>query len=273
MRDILKKIQSKQVLFFTVGIIIGFVSLGQAAEEGVEQPSFATVSPPLPTTYSPQTFWHSLMTKWTLEKEAYDQSYKHALKALEGSPLESALQINLGNALEGLGSLSKARDAYATAEKLTKDPSIHFQSRFNQAQAFAKEKKIEEALAYYQKALELDPSSKVVKTNIELLLSTKGGKGGQGNQSQNQDQDKNQNQEDNEGDDQSEEPKEFAENPKSGNKSQEKEKQPQDLSPGDIKKILEELKQQEQKIRGDYYKQSNREQKQKGRDNKREKDW
>jgi hypothetical protein len=45
------------------------------------------------------------------------------------------------------------------------------------------------------------------------------------------------------------------------------------LSQGDIKKILEELKQQEQKIRGDYYKQNNNEKKQKGSEGKREKDW
>lgn len=234
-------------------LIFANLSLAQAA------------AAPLSTTYWPQTFWHSLMTKWSLQKEAYDQSYQHSLKALETDPLSPELQINLGNALEGMGSLTKAREAYATSEKLTSDLAVHFQARFNQAQALAKEKKIDEALAMYQKALEIDPTSQIVKTNIELLMSASGGKGGKGDKDQEQKDD--QQKGDGKDEQQSKNPQ-FAENPKSEGK-----KQPQDLSPGDIKKILEELKQQEQKIRGDYYKQSNNEKKQKGNSGKREKDW
>lgn len=217
------------------------------------------------TTYWPQTFWHSLMTKWSLQKEAYDQSYQHSLKSLEADPLSPELQINLGNSLEGMGSLTKAREAYATSEKLTADLAIHFQARFNQAQALAKEKKIDEALTMYQQALEIDPTSQIVKTNIELLMSSSGGKGGKGDKDQEQKDD--QQKGDGKDEDQQKNPK-FADNPKSDGK-----KQPQDLSPGDVKKILEELKQQEQKIRGDYYKQSNNEKKQKGKAGNREKDW
>lgn len=224
----------------------------------------AASAPPL-TTYWPQTFWHSLMTKWSLQKEAYDQSYQHSLKSLETDPLSPELQINLGNSLEGMGSLTKAREAYATSEKLTSDVAVHFQARFNQAQALAKEKKIDEALTMYQKALEIDPTSQIVKTNIELLMSSSGGKGGKGDQDQEQKDD----QQKGDGKDQDESKgSKFADNPKSDGK-----KQPQDLSPGDVKKILEELKQQEQKIRGDFYKQSNNEKKQKGNAGKREKDW
>lgn len=232
------------------------------SSEGFAAPTRSV--PPL-TTYWPQTFWHSLMTKWSLQKEAYDQSYQHSLKALETDPLAPELQINLGNALEGMGSLTKAREAYATSEKLSADLVVHFQARFNQAQALAKEKKIDEALAMYQKALEIDPSSKIVKTNIELLLSASGGKGGKGDKNQDQKDDQ---QGEGQNDDPSKGNQKFAENPKPDGK-----KQPQELSPSDVKKILEELKQQEQKIRGDYYKQSNREQKQKGSADKREKDW
>jgi hypothetical protein len=48
---------------------------------------------------------------------------------------------------------------------------------------------IDEALALYQKALEIDPHSQIVKTNIELLLSSSGGKGGKGDKNQeNQDE-------------------------------------------------------------------------------------
>jgi len=242
----------------------------QSTKSEPEAEVFAGSTVPLSVTYWPQTFWHSLMTKWSMQREAYDQSYQHSLKALETDPLSPELQINLGNSLEGLGSISKARDAYATSEKLTRDPVIHFQSRFNQAQAFAKEKKIDEALNFYQKALEIDPSSKIVKTNIELLLSASGGNGGKGDKDQENQDDQNEGEgQDQDKSKQPKEPKKFAQNPKPSPGK----KQPQDLSQGDIKKILEEIKQQEQKIRGDYYKQSNNEQKQKGSEGKREKDW
>ena len=213
------------------------------------------------TTFWPQTYWHSFMTRFSLTHEKYDEAYQHSLEALAYDPMKPELHLNLGNSFEGLGSLHKAKEAYSVAEKLSSDPEIQFQSRFNQAQVLAKDKKIEDALSSYQKALELAPESKEVKTNIELLMSSKGGKGGDGDSKENQDQ--------KEKDDpkKKDEPKKFAENPK------QQQKQPQNMSQGDIKKILEELKQQEQRIRGDYYKQGQRENKQKSDDGKREKDW
>lgn len=213
------------------------------------------------TTFWPQTAWHSLATKMSLLTEKYDQAFQHSLKALENDPMKPELHINLGNALEGLGSLQKAIDAYGVAGQISQDPNIQFQVHFNQAQALAKAKKIDEALEHYQKALEIDPTSQEVKTNIELLMSAAGGKGGK-------DKKEDQDQKEGEGDgEQPKEPQKFAEN-----KPQEK-KEPQNLSQADVKKILEELKQQEQRIRGDYYKQGQREQKQKSKEGKREKDW
>ncbi len=213
------------------------------------------------TTFWPQTFWHSLMTKMSLQKQKYDQAFSHSVKALENDPMKPELHINLGNSLEGLGAINKAKEAYGVAEKVTSDTAIHFQARFNQAQALAKEKKIDEALALYQKALEIDPNSREAKTNIELLMSSGGGKGDKGDE-----ENKDQQEGDGEGK-QPKEPKKFAENP------QQQKKQPQNLSQSDVKKILDELKQQEQRIRGDYYKQGQRDQKQKSDDGPREKDW
>lgn len=230
---------------------------------GISQAQTANV-PQRNQTFWPQTFWHTWLTQKSLKKETFDQAYQHSLKALEKDPLSPELQINLGNSLEGLGSLEKAREAYGTAEKLSEDPSVQFQSRFNQAQVLAKEKKIDEALAMYQKALALDPDSEIVKTNIELLLSSSSGKGKGDSKDQNDDQDQ-QNDKDS-----SEQKKnnEYAPNPKDP-----KLKQPKNLSQGDVKKILEEIKQQEQRIRGDFYKQDNRENKSKAEESKKGKDW
>jgi tetratricopeptide (TPR) repeat protein len=212
-------------------------------------------------TYWPQTAWHSFATKMALMTHKYDQALQHSLKALEADPMQPELHINLGNSLEGLGAVQKAIDAYGVAGKISEDPSIQFQVEFNQAQALAKVKKVDEALVHYQKALDFIPDSREVKTNIELLMSSSGGKGGK-------DKDKDQDQKEGDGEgDQQKEPQKFAEN-----KPQDK-KQPQNLSQADVKKILEELKQQEQRIRGEYYKQGQREQKQKPGEGKREKDW
>lgn len=222
---------------------------------------FVSLNGKAANTFWPQTAWHSFATKMALMSEKYDQALQHSIKALEYDPMQPDLHINLGNSLEGLGAVQKAIDAYGVAGKVSQDPGIQFQVEFNQAQALAKVKKVDEALAHYQKALEIVPDSKEVKTNIELLMSSSGGKGGQ-------DKDKEQDQKDGQGEgDQQKEPQKFADN-----KPQEK-KQPQNLSQADVKKILEELKQQEQRIRGEYYKQGQREQKQKAGEGKREKDW
>lgn len=219
------------------------------------------------STYWPQTFYHSLMTQWSLKSGSFEKAYQHALKSLEKDPLAPELQINLGNSLEGLESISKAGDAYKMAEKLSTDPILKFQARFNQAQALAKEKKIEDALIMYQSALEIDPESQIVKTNIELLMSSSKGKG-QGDSKDDQDQEGDKNQENPDEDDSQNKDKKFQNNPKD-----QKLKQPQNLSEGDVKKILEEIKQQEQRIRGDFYKQDKREKRAKGEDKNRDKDW
>ncbi len=216
------------------------------------------------TTFWPQTYWHSLQTRQQLTNEKGDKfqsAFDHAVSALEKEPMRPELHINLGNALEGMGSLDRAIDAYGVAAKISQDPQIQFISRFNQAQARAKQKKVDEALELYQSALEVNPESIETKTNIELLMASGGGKGKDGKESQDQS---------GEGDGQDQkgkEPQKFSENP------QQKKNQPKNLSESDVKKILQELKQQEQRIRGDYYKQGQRERKQAEGDGKREKDW
>lgn len=248
--------------FLFILFYFSFITLNVKAEE---------ISPSHQT-YWPQTFWHTLMTQWSLKKETYDKAYQHSIKALEKDPLVPELQINLGNTLEGLGSLTKAREAYRTAEKLSQESSMQFESRFNQAQVLAKEKKIDEALEMYQKALDLDPESKIVKTNIELLLSSSKsqGKGDSKENDENKEEGEKQENQDGKGSDQKKNEK-FSENPK--NDKEQKSKQPKSMSQGDVKKILEEIKQQEQRIRGDFYKQEGKQNKTKSEDSKKGKDW
>lgn len=220
------------------------------------------------------------------------------LEALRYDPFVGPLHLNLGLTFEGLQQAEKALQSYKQAEELAfkeKDLKVVFMARFNQAQLLGKTKKVDEALVLYQKALEIIPSSVEVKTNIELLTqSQQGGKDGQdqkdqqnqqnqqGNQNQqqknqkdqnkdqkdqNKDQGKDQKDQQGQGDDQKEkkdreQKKEFKQSPK----YQPRPFKGEELSEGDVKKILGELKQQEGKIRAEYNRKEVKEQ-------PRDKDW
>ena len=190
------------------------------------------------------------------------------IRAMEYDPFVSQLHLNLGLSFEGLQNADKSLQSYKQAEYLAQrytEAETYFAALFNQAQLHAKLKKVDEALALYQKALAVIPSSKEVKTNIELLLQQQQGQGdgegdnknddskgsGQG-QSQNQDQDQKKEQQ----------PQQYQQSPK----YKPRQFQGKELSEGDVKKILGELKQQESKIRAEYNKKEMKEQ-------PRDKDW
>lgn len=215
------------------------------------------------------------------------------IEALGVNPFFPQLHSNLGLSFEMQQQAEKAQQSYGEAERLAllqKNAEMLFVARFNQAQLLGKAKKVDEAIALYQSALEIVPSSKEVKTNIELLTQTQQG-GGSGQDSKDQ-KDKNQQQnKDNKdgkdgkdkkdqknGDDKD---KNKDEN-KEGQDKQNKEKQNKqyqdsakykprpfdgkDLSEGDVKKILGEIKQQETKIRAEFNRKEVKEQ-------PRDKDW
>lgn len=221
----------------------------------------------------------------------YHTALDKYLEALSNDPFAGSLHLNLGLSFEGLKQADKALQAYKEAEQLAlkiKDFKLVFMARFNQAQLLGKSKKIDDALAIYQKALEIIPSSKEVKTNIELLTQDQqGGQDGKDNKQQNQQGDKNQeqknqqgqkdqkdqkdqqDQKDGQGDDQKDkkdQPKDEDKQMKQSPKYKPRQFDGKELSEGDVKKILGELKQQEEKIRAEY---NRKEVKERPRD----KDW
>ncbi|HEY1078895.1 MAG TPA: tetratricopeptide repeat protein, partial [Bdellovibrio sp.] len=157
---------------------------------------------------------------------------------------------------------------------------------FNQAQLLGKQKKVDEAIALYQKALDLVPTSQEAKNNIELLTQQQAG-GGKGQDQENKDDQKQEGKESKDSKDQKDpkDPKDDKDkkdekkpDEKDGKEKEEKPKEPKsspkykprpfngkELSEGDVKKILGELKQQEEKIRAEYNKS--------GKEQPRDKDW
>ena len=181
------------------------------------------------------------------EKKAYFPAYQSFQKALADDPLNAEVQLNLALTFETNEEHEKAEKAYKGALKfLPQDSTRRFEALFNLGGVLAKNKKIDEALAAYQAALDMDPDSLEVKTNIELLWQGGGGGGG-GDQNQEQQQDqKGQNQQDQKDPQQQQQPQQQK-------KNQPKPFSSQELSQDDVKRILDEIKNQEQNIRAQEY--------------------
>ena len=189
--------------------------------------------------------------------EAYS-AYRHLLNAIERESFDPRLYLNLGLAFEFNGEWEKSFLAYENAQKYSgEDPKINFLSLYNAARIRGHQKKIPEALRLYQGALEIWPDSVEVKTNIELLtaMSAQQQSGGNGKGDGNPNKDK-------EGS-QSDQIKEDG--PIQNGREIPSSFQSRELSEDDVRRILEEIKNQEQKIRAKENK--------KAKERPRAKDW
>ncbi len=162
------------------------------------------------------------------------------MKALEDDPLNPRVQMNLARTFEEAEDFEKAEKTYRSVlQLLPADSSLRFEALFNRAGVLGKLKRFDDALASYQEALAMDPDSIEVKTNIELMWQGGGG-GGEGDPKDDQDQDGKGQGNRRDGD--------------PTNKGSEKPKYRSDqVSPEDVKRILDEIKNQEQNIRAQEY--------------------
>lgn len=208
-----------------------------------------------------------------LKKQNPVEAQAQFSKAIGQAPFMPELQINLALAYDQLGNLDKAKQAYHSAEKLSLTKDAQFVLNFNLAEIEGRDKQIDSALSYYQKALEAHPDSIEAKTNIELLIqqnqqqqkSGKDGKDKDDKKDQDKKDDKNQN------DKKDQDQKKPGESQKKDEHHQKNKPQPrpfksEELTPGDVKKILEEMDRQEQRVRAEYNKKQVKEK-------PRDKDW
>lgn len=248
-------------------------------------------------------------------KGAFDQY----VTALQYDPFSAPLHLNIGLTYEFDQTVEqhseKALSSYQNAFKYSEDGLMKFMALFNQAQLHGKAKKYDLALQAYQEALKLNPASKEVKTNIELLIQAqqqeqqqKNDEGKDGdkkdeNQNENKDQSKDSkdgkspkdDKQDKKPDDKNKDQKNDEPKPEDKKEDQKPEEKPDDkekeqkekdqpktpqknekykprpfngeqLSEADVKKILGEIKQQEQKIRSEFNRKDVKEQ-------PRDKDW
>ena len=166
------------------------------------------------------------------------ESFEEFSKLLTEKPFHQLYQYNTGAAFFSIEEVEKAKKMYG--ELLAQpnlDPRIEFAAYFNMGVLYSLKEggDVDRALEFYQKGLALRPESKEIKTNIELLLKQNPG-GGKG-----KDKNKKKDNENGEGE-QEKEPQKFT-------NEQQNEGQGKNLNQQDVRRIMEELKKQEQKIR------------------------
>lgn len=189
-----------------------------------------------------------------LQSKNYYQAYKQLLTALSEDPFDAKIHLNLGLTFQVNEESAKALQEYDVIQRLPNvEPEVRFMALFNAATVQTALGKIPEALDLYQKALELAPDSQEVKTNIELLW--KGGQGQGSGKQDSKDQKDQKDQKDHKDQKDQKDPQKDQKKPDQGGQEPEK-KQPQkfesqQLSPEQVRKILDELKNQEQQIRAE----------------------
>lgn len=227
----------------------------------------------------PNELLQDRLARAEIKAEMYEEALQKYLEMVEQNPNRYSTHSNIGVLL---GMIQKPEDAEKSllhalklAEK-SKEPQALFTTRFNLGVLYGTQKKVPQALENYQQALEVLPTSVETKHNIELLIQQQNqqGEGESNSQDPNQQNQDGQNQQ--QKDDQQGKQDENKEDESKPKEDQKRENSPRykprpfagdQLSEGDVKKILGELRNQEQKIRANFDK------KEKGQSSDNEKDW
>lgn len=195
-------------------------------------------------------------------KNIFDKNISGAqdisIQSLAVQPDSAEALMNLGLTFELQKKNTEALSTYTTVEKNAKNEQFKFFAHFNKGQLLGQTSQIDEALDQYQAALKYNPNSLEVKTNIELLIKkqqqqqsseSKDKKDGEGKEPKDQEKDKDKDKDKDQND------KEQKKDPKQVQPSAKYKPRPfngEQLNEEQVKKILGELKRQEQKIRDQY---------------------
>ena len=232
------------------------------------------------------SYYYNYKARKALENKSPELALEYTLRILELEPQAAQIHSNLAVIFDYLQKKDESEKSHQQALKILESHLTNlrqidaFQIFYNLGVYYGAQKKIDQALQFYQRALDIDPTSIETKHNIELLIQSQQQQQ-QNGQSQNQDQKVNQSE-------QKQDPKDQKDNKdkKDQDKKDDKDKKEQDqnkdrsqtpkyqprpfkgdqLSEGDVKKILGELSEQDKKIRANFNKKERKE----GRNDK---DW
>lgn len=102
----------------------------------------------------------------------YDEALDHFLKAQVDSPDDPRLRYNLANTYYKLGRFADAEKLYGSALD-SKPGDLNEKSEYNLGNSAYREKKWDEAIDHYQKALKLNSSDEEAKHNLEMAKRRK----------------------------------------------------------------------------------------------------
>ncbi len=217
-----------------------------------------------------KAFYCDWASRKAIELKQNQMAHDFVLKAIENQD-NAALQSNLGITFDLLEKKEDAEKSFLSALNQSTSDEEKFKYHFNLGVLKGAQKKIAEALNHYQSALDILPTSVETKHNIELLIQQQ--KKDQKDKNDDKDKkgdgkDKDDKKQGKDKDKDKEEPqKDQGQDRKSNSKYKPRPFKGDQLTEGDVKKILGELSQQDQKIRSNFNKKDQR------KEDKNEKDW
>lgn len=227
---------------------------------------------------NPQSFIFDYKSRKAIKNKIPEKALEENLKILEHDTDIPQVHSNLGIVFDQLSKPEQAEKSFSEALRLIEaaekkqmnsvSPTDQFQVYYNLGVYYGQKKEIDKALAIYQSALDVNPTSIETKHNIELLIQS------QQQQQQKSDQEKkdgesgeNDKDDKDKKDDKGDQKKDSGKDRKNTPKYQPRAFKGDQLGEADVKKILGELSQQDRKIRAQYNK------KEQQRENRNAKDW
>jgi tetratricopeptide (TPR) repeat protein len=242
-----------------------------------------------------QSYYYNQKYKYFLNKKEFEKAQTAEFLSKENLQDHYELDSNLGVIFNLLSKNEESEKSFDEALKIIPQQFKNEEDRkqalfniyFNRGVFFHSQQKVDQALKDYQAALDLNPTSKETTINIELLIQKqkedekkkdgKDGKDGkdkqegQGQDQKPQDKEGDKKEDDKKGQDKEQQKKEDqGKDRKQNSKYQPRPFKGDQLSEGDVKKILGELSQQDKKIRAQFDK---KEKNESGVEGKNEKDW
>ena len=102
------------------------------------------------------------------KKNAFDQASQKFLEARQEKPNDPKISYNLGNSRYKQGKFDKALQNFSSVDQKT-NYNVKQKSAYNMGNTLFRMDKLEESIAAYKKALELDPNDMDAKFNLEFV--------------------------------------------------------------------------------------------------------
>jgi len=102
------------------------------------------------------------------EQEAYDEALKDFLDAQVERPEDTLLKYNIGNTQYRMRNFSEAEEAFWGVAG-SGDPELRQRALYNLGNCAYRQGKLEDAVAYYRQALDLDPEDEDARFNLEFV--------------------------------------------------------------------------------------------------------